>query len=262
MNIKTALKYCNYKFFAKHRQGHGIHSPFVYDLLTNIIEDETSFYCFEKIEQLRSDLLKNSELIEVTDLGAGSQKNKSNKRKISDIAKYSMTPKRYGQLIFRLVNHLKPHNIVELGTSLGLTTLYLSQPNSKANVYTIEGCPEIARVASKIFALTNANNIKQFVGNFDQMLPQVLTESSQVDFVYFDGNHRKEPTVNYFNLCLNHINDNTFFIFDDIHWSEGMSEAWGEIKKHEKVKVTIDLFFMGIVFFKKDLQKQDYTIKF
>lgn len=262
MNFKTAIKYINYKLFAKHRHGHGIHSPFVYDLLTNIIEDETPYYCFENIEKYRTDLLKNPDTIQVTDFGAGSRKNKSNNRKIKDIAKHSMTPKKYAQLLFRLVNHFKPNNIIELGTSLGLTSLYLAQPNSKANVYTIEGCPEISKIASKIFALTSTNNIKQYVGNFDKVFPEVLNEATQADFIYIDGNHRKEPTISYFKMCLDFISDDSVIIFDDIHWSDGMNEAWEEIKKHPRVSVTIDLFFMGIAFFKKDLQKQDYIIKF
>jgi predicted O-methyltransferase YrrM len=262
MSFRFIFKFLNYQLFAKHRNGHGIHSPFVYDLLTNIIEDETPFYCFENIEKLRSDLLKNSETITVTDLGAGSKKNKSNQRKIKDIAKFSMTTERNAQLLFRLVNHFKPHNIIELGTSLGLTTLYLSFPNKNANIYTIEGCPEIAKVASKIFAISNVSNIKQYVGNFDVKLPEVLHDAQQADFVFFDGNHRKEPTINYFNMCLPHISENSVFIFDDIHWSQGMEEAWNEIKQNEQVSLTIDLFYVGLVFFKKDLQKQDFVIKF
>lgn len=262
MNFRFAFKYLKYRLFAKHKGGHGIHSPFVYNLLTNIIEDETPFYSFEKIESYRNSLLKDSANIEVTDLGAGSKVNKSNVRKINKIAKHGITQKKYAQLLFRLIHHFKPHNILELGTSLGVTSLYLATPNTKSNVYTIEGCPNIAKIASKIFTINNTSNIKQFVGNFDNVLPDVLHEAKQVDFVYFDGNHRKEPTVNYFNLCLNHIGDNTIFVFDDIHWSKGMEEAWNEIKTHEKVKVSIDLFFMGIILFKKELQKQDYIIKF
>lgn len=262
MNFYLAKKYLNYWFFAKYKHGHGIHSPLVYDLLTNIIEDFTPFYCFEEIEQYRRTLLQNNKTITVTDYGAGSKVNDSNKRKISQIAKYSLTKPKYAQLLFRLVNYFKPNNILELGTSLGLTTVYLASPNSKTKVYTLEGCHEIAKIAGATHFELNAINIDMYVGKFQDVLPNLLTEIKTVDFAFVDGNHSYKATIENYNLLKNYSNNSSIFIFDDIYWSEEMTQAWNEIKADNSVTLSIDLFQFGIVFFMKDFKKQNFRIKF
>ncbi len=222
----------------------------------------TNYYALDDIADLRFDLLDCTKEIEVQDFGAGSKVMKSNTRKIKDIAKHSAINEKYGEMLFRLIEYFKPNNILELGTSLGLGTLYLAMPNSKAKIYTIEGCKETAKQASKNFTELNVNNISQIIGNIDIELPKLLDSINKLDFVYFDGNHQKQATMNYFNLCLEKAHNNTIFYFDDIHWSKGMQSAWEEIKKNEKVTLTIDLFFSGIVFLKKELSKENFIIKF
>lgn len=262
MNFYQAKKYLQYYFFANHKNGHGIHSPFVFDLLTDVIEDFTPYYCFEDIENYRCKLLKNNSEIIVTDYGAGSKVSDSNKRKVSQIALYSLTKPKYAQLLFRLVNHFKPTNIIELGTSLGLTSVYLASPNSGSTVYTFEGCTEIANIAKSTHFNLGKKNIQIKVGNFHTTLPELLQEIKNVNFSFIDGNHSYKATLENFKLLKNYSNNNSIFVFDDIYWSAEMTQAWNEIKSDNSVTLTIDLFQFGIVFFMQDFKKQDFTIRF
>lgn len=263
MNLRIAWKYSLYLLFARHRGGHGIHSPFVFDLLTNVIEkDEKQFYIFREIENVRSQLLCSKQKIKITDFGAGSSAMKGSIRKISDLVKYAAVQPKYGQLLFRLVNHFQPRIILELGTSLGFSSIYLAAANRKATVTTIEACSNIAKQAEHNFLFLKQQNITLLNQSFEEGLPTFLQKVPKLDFVFFDGNHRKQPTLNYFYLCLEKVHNDSILVFDDIHWSVEMEGAWNEIKKNEKVVVTIDLFQFGLVFFRKEMSKQNFVIKY
>jgi predicted O-methyltransferase YrrM len=231
-------------------------------LLTNVIYNKTEYYVYKEIESIREKLKQSNKTFNCVDLGAGSYQSNSTKRTVKQLLNYSVKPAKYSQLLFRLVNHFQPETILELGTSLGITSAYISKANSKANFITIEGCDDIAAIAEQNFSELNCKNIKQLIGNFDVVLPALLTEIKTLDFVFFDGNHRKSATLNYFNQCLLKANENTVFVFDDIYWSPEMKQAWQEIKNHQDVKITIDLFFMGIVFFRKEQTKEHFILKF
>lgn len=251
------LRYIKYWFSAK--TAHGIHSPFVFELYNEVINKKGSYYSFDKIEHLRKKLLVSKKEIEVTDLGTG----KSGKRKVSEIAERSAKDKKYCELLFRLAYHFKPNTILELGTSLGISTSYLAAANPNAKVITIEGCPNTAKEANNNFQILGLQNIEAISGNFDKELPAVGSRQSAIfDFVFLDGNHRKEPTLRYFNQLLKHTSNDSLFIFDDIHWSNEMEEAWEEIKADPKVSVTIDLFFVGLVFFRKEQAKENFIVRF
>ncbi len=258
--LNFLLNYTKYCF--KSDNEHAIHSPFVYQFYNDVICDTTPFYIYDDIESIRAKLLLTDLTIKIEDHGAGSKVNSSNTRKIKDIAKHTLKNKKYAQLLFRLVNYFKPKTILELGTSLGISTLYLAAPSKKINVTTVEACPNTAKVAKINFDKIAFKNITLINDTFDNYLPKYLAKSDALDFVFFDGNHQKEATLNYFNLCVTKAATNTIFIFDDIHWSEGMAEAWLTIKKHPKVSTTIDLFFVGIVFFNTDLSKENFLLKF
>ncbi len=256
--MNQGLRFIKYLLVAKTK--HGVHSPFVFNLVTQVIQDKTNFKEYEDIELLRRELMQDSTVINVIDLGAGSQTLANNKRAIKDIAKNSAKPKKYAQLLFRLVKHFRSKNILELGTSLGISSLYLAKADKESIVITIEGCPEIANKAKENFEKLQLGNIKQVVGNFDEVLSANI--NSKLDFVFIDGNHRKQPTLNYFDIILKHSHNKTVFVFDDIHWSEEMQQAWEEIKKHPQVTVTIDLFFIGIVFIRPEQSKEHFVIRF
>lgn len=258
--LKFLLNYTKYRL--KSGNEHQIHSPFVFELYNDVIVDTTPYYVYTDIESIRAKLLLTDMPITIEDYGAGSKVNPSNSRKIKDIAKNTLKPAKYGQLLFRLVNRFKPESVLELGTSLGVSTLYLAASSKKTKVVTVEGCPNTAKVAQINFNKIGFNNIELVNDTFDHFLPDYLNKSGSLDFVFFDGNHQQEATLNYFNLCVEKAQNHSVFVFDDIHWSEGMTAAWETIKKHPKVTTTIDLYFMGIVFFNTDLSKEDFVLKF
>jgi predicted O-methyltransferase YrrM len=160
------------------------------------------------------------------------------------------------------VNRFSPEHTLELGTSLGITTLYLSLPKQQNQIITLEGCPETAALALANFRRLKRTNIELLSGEFSDTLPLALKKLPRLDLVYFDGNHRKEPTLNYFETCLPQATEDSIFIFDDIHWDPGMESAWEEIKKHHRVSLTIDLFELGLVFFRRGMVKQDFVLKY
>ncbi|MBT33710.1 MAG: SAM-dependent methyltransferase [Thalassobius sp.] len=257
--IFTAKHYLNYQL--KATNAHGIHSPFVFKLYNEVINSEKYFYAFDDIEDLRMDLLVSSKVIEVKDFGAGSKVFKSNQRSVSKMAKYALSDEKTGQMLFRLIEFLKPETIFELGTSLGINTLYLAKAWTQGKVTTFEGCPETLKIAQQNFEKLKAN-IHTVEGNIDETLPEELKKHDKVDFVFFDANHRKSATLKYFHACLEKVDENTVFVFDDIYWTKDMGEAWDEIKNHHEVMLSIDLFDLGLVFFRKNQPKQHFLLRF
>jgi predicted O-methyltransferase YrrM len=262
-SLQLAKKYFHYYFTASNGKGHGMHSPFVFDFILNVLNNKKGYEAPAEIEVLRKQLLKDSTAITIDDLGAGSRVQSSKQRTIADLAKNAIKPKKYSQILYRLVKHYQPKTIIELGTSLGITTAYLSKANPSAAITTIEGSESIAKIAQQNFQKLNLSNIKPLIGNFDDLLSNAICQILNVDLAYIDGNHRLEPTLNYFQQFLSKINNNSIFIFDDIHWSEEMEEAWEIIKSHPSVKCTVDIFFLGFVFFREEFKaKQDFLVKF
>jgi predicted O-methyltransferase YrrM len=262
-HFQLAKKYLYYYLTASNGKGHGIHSPFVFDFIKNILNDTIKYECYSLIEQQRKILLSNTAIIELEDFGAGSSVIKTNKRIVKNIAQSSLKPKKFSQLLFRMVQYYKPKTILELGTSFGITTAYLAAGNTNAKVYTCEGAKNIARIAQQTFTGLNLKNITLTEGDFTNTLPLLLKQVKNIDFAFVDGNHRKEPVLNYFQQLLNHSNPSTILIFDDIHWSAEMEEAWVQIKQHPQVMLTADLFFIGIVCINPAIKvKQHFVIRF
>lgn len=234
----------------------------------NILLDDRSYYSFHHIEAIKKLTKKQHTTIQITDLGAGSNGNIQKERSIASIVDKSAIKKKYGKLLFRIANYYKPQYILELGTCVGIGTMYLAAGNTKNKVVTIEGDPAIAKIATNNFKKypIHLSNIEQHIGNFDDVLPEVLAQNPKIDLAFIDGNHRKEPTLNYFNQILANCHDDSILIFDDIHWSKEMIEAWKIIKTHSKVQLTIDIYRMGIVFLGKIGQerkeKQHFQIYF
>ena len=262
-HFTLAVKYLRYLFTAANGKGHGVHSPFVFEFITRVLNDNRRFYAFDGIEKIRTQLLSNHTLVEIQDFGAGSRVAKNNTRKISAIAKGSLKPAKYSQLLFRMIDYYGPTQIIELGTSLGITTAYLASANPDAKVTTFEGSSAIAQIARQNHQLLGLTNIDLIEGNFDQQLPQWLAQNKSVDFAFIDGNHALKPTMAYFESLLEVVHDHTILVFDDIHWSEEMEAAWAQISAHPRVTLSIDLFFIGVVFFRKEFaQKQQVSIRF
>ena len=259
-NIRFAKDYIQHRFHAKTR--HGVHSPFVYRLVDTIIYDSSPKKVYTEVENIRKTLLADDRTITVLDLGAGSHINKNNQKKVSDIAAHALKSPKLAQLLYRIVADLQPQNMIELGTCLGVTSIYLQKAAPEAKLYTLEGSPETAAIAKETFIKAGLNKIELITGNFDDTLPGVIKGLDKVDFVFVDGNHQKDATLKYFEWCLPKVHENTLIVFDDIYWSEGMKEAWEEIKAHPDVKVTIDLFWIGLVYFKSGRPKENFKIKY
>jgi predicted O-methyltransferase YrrM len=245
-------------FVQAKRKGHGVHSPFVFELATKVFPpQQEEDFSDHPAEDWRTECSMNNAFIDVTDFGTGA----SGKRKISSIVNRAAKSPREGQLLYRLVQHFRPEKMLELGTSLGVTTLYEASANRFEKFISLEGCPQTAALAKTIFAKNNFD-VDVRVGEFSSTLAKALKDLGETDFVYFDGNHREKPTLDYFEACLPYAHAESVFVFDDIHWSEEMESAWEKIKANDKVKLTIDVFHFGLVFFREEnKEKEHFRIK-
>jgi predicted O-methyltransferase YrrM len=241
-----------------------IHSPFVFDFYNKVLLNGQVYHQYRVVNRLRRELETASRFIKRKDLDANCKDFPCDQRfvRVKDIIHHNSVSRKKGELLFRLIRHYKPMSILELGTSLGISTIYLSLAAPESHIITIEGCIDSVNLARENFEKTGLKNIHVIPGNFDEKLALAFVEMPMPDLIFFDGNHHKEPTLTYFEQCLQHIHPGTVLIIDDIHWSLEMTEAWNTIRCHPKVKVTIDIFQMGIVFFKEELSKEDFTLRF
>lgn len=260
MNRYKFFQYFRYKLTARHWKGYEIQPPFAFDFVRRVLREKREYACFEAIEKYRMSLIDDKRVVEVTDLGAGSKIFKSNKRKVGDIALNCATPEGKAKTIFHIIQETKPQTLLELGTSVGIGSLYLGSADANAKLYTLEGCPAIAEIAQEGIDKFNLKNTQIKVGSFNEVLPKLLTEVHSIDFAYLDGDHTKESTIRYFNMILPKLNSNSVVILDDIYWSKGMTEAWETIHTMEQVRVSFDIFNMGILFFKEGCLKQHYKV--
>jgi predicted O-methyltransferase YrrM len=261
--FRLAYKYLRYFLTAGGRKGHGIHSPFVFDFVTRILNDTKYYDAYDTAEGLRKKLLKDKTLLQVEDFGAGSASAKSDRRSISSIARHSLKSVKYSQLLYRMVKHYQPEVIAELGTSLGITTAYLSLANPAAKVITFEGAPAVAAKARQHFRQLNLENISVIEGNFDDTLKNVLNNVGTLDFCFMDGNHRLEPTLRYFTWIKEKLHTGSVVVVDDIRWSREMETAWRQLKEDASVRCSVDLFFTGILFFSTAFaEKQHFRIRY
>jgi predicted O-methyltransferase YrrM len=252
------------KYFitARHRKGHGVHSPFVYDFIASVLFDKTWNTAYGPVEKFRKMLLSDKSLIPVTDFGAGSRIDHTRVRTIADIARHAAVNRKYGRLLYRIAKHYKPEQIIELGTSLGIGTHYLAFGNPDADVITIEADPALALFASENLRNHQVLNVHVINNTFDRALSSLLPPSPGKTLIFIDGNHSKAATLKYADFFLSNLPDGSLIVLDDINWSEGMRQAWKEIREKVKSVLTVDLFRMGIVFIKYDYFKENYTIRF
>ncbi|WP_452225882.1 O-methyltransferase [Lacinutrix cladophorae] len=247
------------KFLKKSTNQHGVHSPFVYNLVTKCLYNKAKLEDYRTLSQHREKLYQNNTTISITDFGAGSRIFKTNQRQVSKIAKTAGITKKRAQLLYRIANYFQTKNSLELGTSLGLATTALSLGNKNGNIITIEGCPETGKIAKQQFEAFHIKNIDLKINDFKTELTAI--KNQKFDLIYIDGNHQEEATLNYFKTLLHNVHNDSVIIFDDIHWSKQMTKAWSLIQKHPKVTVTIDTFFWGFVFFRKEQEKEHFTIR-
>ncbi|MFT4205427.1 MAG: class I SAM-dependent methyltransferase [Chitinophagaceae bacterium] len=265
--IELAKKYLRYWVSASNGKGHGTHSPFVYDFIRKVLMDKKPRPDFAAIEQLRQQLRKDDTLLEIKDFGAGSRVDDHKTRAVSNIAKAALKPAKYAQLFYKIIQHYHYKNRLELGTSLGVTTSYLASAERGGAVFTFEGAPSVAAVARNNFGQLGWQNIQLTEGNFDETLPLFLERfkatGAKLDFCFVDGNHREQPTIDYYEQLLPLTHNDSVVILDDIHWSQGMENAWYNVVARPEVTLSIDLFFIGLVFFRKEnKEKEHFTIRY
>lgn len=256
--ISSYIKYC----FERQGKFH-IHSPFAYDFYMKVIDDKSQYPEYEIMKQQRKRIMNCNDTFTTTDFGAGADKRGSSSYTavVGPMAKSISHNRVQNELLFRIARYFAPGNILELGTAFGLSSAALSLACPEARITTLEGCEKKSAIARADFDKMGLKNIDIVVGNFAETLPQTLSESQQLGLVFFDGNHREEATLDYFNRCLAHASSQSVFVFDDIHWSKGMERAWEAIRKNPQVSLTFDLYQYGLVFFREGIEKQDFVFK-
>ncbi len=238
--------------------GNGVHSPHLFYMVSMLLYDTNSYYCFREIEKERNRLRCAERIVSVEDYGTGRRRSS---RMLKDIAKTSLASPKESQLLFRIVNYLHPKTVLELGTSLGITTAYLSKATEQGNVYSLEGSKEIAEIARHMLRRLHADNVAVVEGNIDDTLSGILNELHHVDVAFMDANHTEEATMRYFNQIASYCSTQSIVIVDDIYYSRGMYNAWKQIQQDERVSCTMDLYDMGIVFFDPQYLRKHYRMR-
>jgi predicted O-methyltransferase YrrM len=243
-------------YFTARRKGHGAHSPFLYKLCEEVFYNPAQFYEFNRLSRTRNHLLDTTQSLDIVDLGAGSHVLPRGKRTIRDIAEHGISSSHQSEILCRLINMLGCNTCVELGTSLGLNAMYMAAAGSDTRVITIEGSPMLYDFASRMASKNGFKNIRFHNGPFDELLPGILKETGMLDLLFVDGNHTYEATRRYFEMGLAKKHNDTVFVFDDIYWSPGMTRAWKEIADHPEVTLSIDTFYRGYIFFRKEIREK------
>lgn len=260
--VAFSLAVSGLRFLLASKTIRSIHSPFVFDLAEKVLFPKNKEPVPALLNEIRNKLHQSKQTIQALDLGAGSGVLKTKTRKVRDMAGVFSKPPNRAALLFRLVQYLKPKMVVEMGTSMGLTTIHLAAGAPKSSkIFTLEGCPETSTLARETFRVSGFQNILLVEGPFDQTFRKLLETEGPPGFVFVDGNHAEKPTLEYFEIILKKSNPETVIVFDDIHWSPGMEMAWKKVVENPAVSVSIDLFDMGLVFLKNDIPKAHYTLR-
>lgn len=247
------------RFLWASKNQHGVHSPFVFSLLTDCFYDTKPYDAYGRMRTYRQTLYANKDTIDVTDFGAGSRVFRTPTRQISAIARHAGISRARAEMLFRMSRYLDVVQVLEMGTSLGLGTQALALAVPKAPITTLEGCPQTALAARHY--LKEYKNVSVIMGEFSQTISLWKPQPNGFKLVYFDGNHSEEATLSYVEMLLPQADEQTVWIFDDIHWSAQMSRAWQHIAALENVSVSIDLFRWGVVFFRPTQTKEHFVLR-
>ncbi len=236
-----------------------VQSPFLFDFVSNVLDTDKCYYVFEKIESQRQKLLLMKNVVNINDFGAGSRIHHSNRKKISEIAKTSISSKSKCRILFNLIMQHKLNSIIELGTSLGISSSYMASTSNKANLITLEGDKTIASIAKRVHEELGLKNISIKIGKFSETLKSSLDSFSSIDMAFIDGHHQQKPTLEYFDMIASKCHNDSVIVIDDIRWSQEMNVAWNTIIHKPEVTLSIDLYDIGIIFLKKELSKEKIT---
>lgn len=257
--------YSKHVLTAWNTTGEGIHSPYLFELVRFVLRDKNTYYCFSKIEHRREMLLSCADELDVVDYGsAGTKEGLHIRRRVCDIAKNHLEGAKVGQMLFRLVNWMGengkcPLEILELGTSLGITTSYLAAADSRNRVVTLEGSGEVLKIAQGVWRALKLENIQCEEGNIDDTLYKYAREG--LDIAYVDANHTYEATKRYVDFLLPKMNKKGVIILDDIHYSAQMERAWNELRADERVTTSMDMYHVGLLFVDRHYLRRHYRIR-
>jgi predicted O-methyltransferase YrrM len=240
---------------------HSVHSPFIFDFATNVLNARKNKPTYHEIELTRSRMMRSKSIVSVLPIGASGHK-ETRTESLRDVAERTSKSAKYAELLERICNYYQPQYAIEIGSSVGISTLYQASGINQGYLFSLEGNPDSVKIARHNAEKLGLGHIQFIEGMFDETLPSVVQQLPRVDYVFFDGNHTMEATLKYFETCLQKAHSGSIFIFDDIRWSDNMQRAWQKIKNHPQVTVTVDLFFMGIVFFRTEQEKQHFTLRF
>ncbi len=239
---------------------HGVHSPFVFHLITQELLPDKHFHAFDAIESLRVELLRNEARIDVRDFGAGSRSSSSSSRRICDIARTASNPPEQAQMLFRWANFCQPLRVLELGTNLGLSSAYLSKAIPKASIWSLEGAPALVALARQHLEGLQCKNVTVVEGHFRETLPRTLSAMGAIDLAWLDGHHEKQATLDYMEMIWPYCHSETVLLVDDIHWSAGMNAAWEILRNDARVTLSLDFYHYGALLFKTGREKEHFRI--
>ncbi|NBC06896.1 MAG: SAM-dependent methyltransferase [Bacteroidetes bacterium] len=252
VSLYTRMSLQYLQFFYAALTKYDVHAPFVYQLLEEVVEDDRQYYIFDELALLRQKLQRDRQTVTVTDYGAGSMIQSAPLRSVKDIARYSAVPPSIGELLFRLVLFCRPGKMLELGSSLGISAIYQAAAARKADFITIEGDPTLAKMAAAHLNQLGLPQVDVWQGPFAERLPEALQRLSSLDYLYLDGDHRAGASMQYFETCLPYAHADSVFVIADIYWSREMQQAWQRMCAHEAVRLSVDLFDVGLLFFRKE----------
>lgn len=232
---------------------HGIHSPFVYNLIDKCLYQGSQFS--QSAREHYKGLERSKEYLEGMDFG----KNEKVKVKVSELASRSATRDFEATLVAKVVRYFGSRRYLELGTNIGKATSIVALTNPKTIVHSIEGNTSIADFARKSIQELELANVRIENSTFDEFFDQ---NSTKYDCIFIDGDHRYEPTLKNYENAKQSLIGEGLIILHDIYWSRGMTDAWKKIVADKSATVTIDLFFFGMVFFRPSQAKEHFRIRY
>ena len=255
-------KYLIHQFNLKHRHGHGIHSPYLFEFVNGVIYNDIRTEVPGWLTALHRQLRRERAMLTATGPGAPSTVKGGPQRSVRSFVKGSSVSLKYGALLFRISRWFRPGVILELGTGLGISTLYLSAGSPGIPVHTIEGISERADFSEGLFKRSSLTTVKVHVGEIEEVLESLAGEVKGRMLVFVDGNHRFDPTIGYLKWILGQAGAESVVVMDDLYWSKEMARAWHEIISWPEVRMSIDLYQMGVLLLRTDLNKTELKIKF
>lgn len=247
------------EFYLKAVTKYQLHSPFAFDLANAVLEDKRFFYAFRDVEAIRNQMLGSDEMLEGNDFGAG--EGQVVRKSLRSVVQRAASRPRQGKMLFRLVEYFHPDKLLELGASVGMSTMYIAAASGNAEFMALEGNAAATGIASANLDRLGLKKAAVVTGPFESTLKPALEKLKTIDWVFFDGNHRPEPTLSYFETCLSHAHDQTVFVFDDVYWSAGMAKVWRQVQAHPRVTGTVDFFDLSLAFLRPEIKvKQHWRI--